>query len=120
MSQDTSRSRPKKPIVALFERFILDTIGHRHAPEAPETTTLVIRVFRKQNDWQTWFRDELGLNSEFEANLKAVWRDAQVLAKAKRTDLSPEDFAETIVEENFLDALDMLDAGLEAERALPD
>lgn len=107
---------PRKPIVALFEHFVLDVIGALDTAGSEPTARLVTQVFGASADWRTRFKEELGLADGLEAQLRDLWGQARAMARERNVEVSARDFAETVVEENFLEVLELLETALSAER----
>ncbi|MCA9554448.1 MAG: hypothetical protein KC933_30720 [Myxococcales bacterium] len=103
----------KKPVVLLLENYILDRIGALNQADEITTQVLVEKAFGERKDWRGRLQEEFGLTPALDAQLKAMWKQAQGLAQQKGSSVSPREFAEVLVEENFADLVHMVDASLE-------
>lgn len=113
MTQDTGA--PKAIIVRLLESYIMDLLGALPPPEEAQARSLVTKAFGKTSDWKKRLRDEFGLKPAVEAQLLGMWTEAQQIAKGQGLNLAPADFAKMVVEENFVDAVEMVATELETE-----
>jgi hypothetical protein len=113
MSQ--AEGAPKAIIVRLLECYLLDLIGALPPEEEANARRLVSKAFGKSADWKKRLRDEFGLKTSVEEQLRGMWDEAQRLAKDQGADLTPAAFAQMVVEENFVDAVEMVATELETE-----
>ncbi len=106
----------KKPIVLLLENYVLAAIGELPTPDQAKTQILMKHAFGAQAgaSWQQRLRDEFGLNESVDSQLRTLWSQAKKLAADKQADLEARDFAATVVEENFQEAVEMISAAAEA------
>lgn len=102
----------KKPIVMLLENYVLDRIGLLGQTDELTTRVIMEKAFQEKGDWRKRLVDELGLTPELDGQLKAMWKQAQGLTTQKGASLSPREFAEMVVEENFQDVVSMVDPQL--------
>jgi hypothetical protein len=103
----------KKPVVLLLENYILDRIGALGQTDELTTKVLMEKAFGERKDWRGRLQEEFGLTPALDPQLKAMWKHAQGLAQQKGSSVSPREFAEALVEENFADVVHMVDASLE-------
>ncbi len=102
----------KKPVVLLLENYILDRIGM--LPQADELTTAVIveKAFAEKQNWRERLRVEFGFTEAVDSQLKGMWKQAQSIAATEGASLSAREFAQMVVEENFQDTVELVNAGL--------
>lgn len=106
----------KKPIILLLENYVLAAIGELPAEEHGRAQILIKHAFGESagGSWQDKLREEFGVNESLDEQLRNIWSQAQKLAAEKTADLDARDFAATVVEENFTDAVEMIAAAAEA------
>lgn len=102
----------KKPVVFLLENYILDCIGM--LPQADELATAVIveKAFGEKKDWRGRLHEEFGFTDKVGPQLKGMWKQAQSVAAQEGSSLSAREFAQVVVEENFQDTVEMVNADL--------
>lgn len=108
-------SGPRAIIVRLLESYVLDLLGALPSADEAKARSLVAKAFGKAGDWKKRLRDEFGLKPAVEAQLLEMWAQAQQIAKTQGLPLQPSDFAKMVVEENFVDAVEMVATELETE-----
>lgn len=102
----------KKPVVILLENYVLDRIGLLGQPDELTQKVIMEKAFGERGDWRARLREELGLSPDLDAQLRAMWKQAQGLAAQEGKSLSAREFAEIVVEENFQETVAMVDAEL--------
>lgn len=102
----------KKPVVILLENYVLDRLGLLGMADELTTKVIMEKAFGERGDWRARLREELGLTAALDAQLKAMWKQAHGVATQKGTSLSPREFAEMVVEENFQDTVEMVNPEL--------
>lgn len=109
----SQKVRAKQSVVRLLESYILDVLDA--LPEEQESATKVImkRAFGRFGNWRSRLRDEFGFSASVDAQLRAMWGEAQRLAKEKGAQVTPAEFARAVVEENFTDSIEMVSTEIE-------
>ena len=102
----------KKPVVLLLKNYVLDRIGELTQADELTTQVIVEKAFGEKRDWRGRLREEFGLTPELDEQLRGMWKQAQGTAHQQGTSLGPQEFAEAVVEENFTDVVEMVDASL--------
>jgi len=102
-----------RPLVDLLERYILAAIGRLDAAGHTQAELLVLQTFGKANDWRKKVRRELGLTEALDVQLVQMWAEAQKTAAAQGATLSAAEFAAWVVEQNFVEVLEMVNTALD-------
>jgi len=108
------RDDVKKTVLRLLEGYVLAALERLPAPEEAALEVLARHAFGKAADWRRRVREELGLSPELDAQLAAMWAEASRLACERGEALAPSAFARWVVEENFVDAVELVSTELAA------
>jgi len=99
----------RSPAAVLLESYVLDTIGALSDERAKQASRVVQRVFdREPGNWRAGLREEFGLAPGTDDQLRAMWLQARAVASRQQSDITPDQFAAMVVEENFSDAVEMV------------
>ncbi len=101
---DSERYRGK-PLLLILESYVLDCIGHLSEERAQLTGEWVQQAFDGDADWKETLRGQLRLAETLDGTLREMWRRKQRIAQATKIPLSPEAFAQMVVDENFADLI---------------
>ncbi len=99
-----------------MEDYVLAAIGHLSAEEEKKTAHRVQVLFRSRKPWRSVLRVQFGLTSAVSNELSLLWTAGQAAAAENARTLTPRDFATMVVEENFMDVVDIVGTALEARR----
>lgn len=94
----------------LLENYVLAAVGALPTEEQVKTKVITSRLFggNAGDHWQTKLREEFGVTETLDEQLRTMWSQAQKLAADKGAEISAQDFAAMVVEENFTDAVEMI------------
>ena len=95
-----------KPLLILLENYVLDCIGCLSKENVKTITGTVQRVYGGGDDWKATLRSMLKLDENLDDNLRKIWSRNQDIAVQNKQCLSPEEFARTIVDQNFSSLID--------------
>ena len=99
----------RSPAVLLLESFVLDAIGASSDERERLAERMVRQVFgRTDADWREVLHEEFGLAAGIDAQLREMWTQARALARQRDVELTAEQFASMVVEENFSEAVEMV------------
>jgi hypothetical protein len=99
----------RSPAVLLIESFVLHAIGASSDERERLAERMVQQVFgRSEPNWRIVLREEFGLAAGIDDRLREMWTQASELARQRDVELTPEQFATMVVEENFSDAVEMV------------
>lgn len=107
-----SEGSANKPVVILLVNYVLDRIGHLTHADELTTQVIVEKAFGEKKDWRGRLREEFGLTPQLDEQLRGMWKQAEGVAQQQGTSMSPREFAQAVVEENFTDVVSMVDASL--------
>jgi hypothetical protein len=94
-----------RPILLVLENYVLDCIGEL-APERQQAMAgIVSRVFGGGPDWKATVRESLKLNESIDDHLRGMWARNQQVAKVRRTEMLPVQFAKIVADQNFADLI---------------
>src|ERR1035437_547526 len=92
----------KNPMLIVLENYVLHTIGKLEAEKIKTLNDMICRTFGG-TDWKQVIREQFDLPKETDENLRQMWKQAQEEADAAQEDISPEGFAQQVVDELFSD-----------------
>jgi hypothetical protein len=110
-----AREAAKGVVARLLEGYVLAALERLPPGEEAALKVLVRRAFGKSGDWKKRVREELGFNAGLDAQLIAMWGEAQRVATERGSPLEPQAFARWVVEENFVDAVELVSTSVESE-----
>ena len=100
------RRYQNKPFLMLLEGFVLDALGA--LPEDMDAAAQLIstKVFGDPS-WRVQLQAQVGLPKDFGKQLLPLFKENQKIAESKGATLSPQEFAQALVEANFSELIEM-------------
>ncbi|MGF1510458.1 MAG: hypothetical protein ACFB9M_13245 [Myxococcota bacterium] len=102
-----------RPAQLLLESFVLDCIGHLPPSRAIRAEAWAARLSFGHDDWRHATCDAFGLAQGCHAAIQRAWEDARRGARSRGVDLTPEAFAVLLVDENFAEAVALVNVDFE-------
>ena len=92
----------KNPLFAVLENYILDTIGALGADKAHLLSQMVCQIWGgAPAAWKKTLRSTLDLPDSTDADILRLWKQKQEEAGLRQESMTPEDFAQQVVDENY-------------------
>lgn len=108
-----------KPFLLMLEAYMLDAIG-KLPPDMENLVKTVSKKFFGKGDWRRLLRHQVGFDASLGNQVKQLWDENTEIAKKKGAELDPADFVQALVEANFAELIEMVNADLEAENPKED
>ena len=93
------------PLLMLLHAYVLDCIGELCPEKQAAIQEVVQKVYGGGPDWRTTLRNTLRLGDSLDGSIQGMWERNQVVAKERNIPLTPDDFADMIVQTNFVQFL---------------
>jgi hypothetical protein len=93
-----------KPLLRLLESYVLWAIDKLPEKEASSLVTMTPKLrdlYRSEGRWQDIIAGIFDMSAEMPEQLKALWARNAEIARQNGVVLSPQQFAEMVVDENF-------------------
>ncbi len=100
MNSETPTRYSGRPLIALLEMFVMESIGELDPKKRALAQVLVHRTWG-EGDWLEVIRRELHLNDSIGEQLKKMWRNNKAIARQQNTTLTPEEYAKMVVDSNW-------------------
>src|SRR5438128_1069144 len=94
-----------KPLLRLLECYVLWAIAQLPEEQLAtlrEMTPKLQSIYNKQGDWQTVIAAVMDLPSDFPSKIRELWNRNVELAGNRNSTLTPQQFAETFVDQNLM------------------
>lgn len=93
-----------KPLLRLLECYVLWAIEELPEKEASSLVTMTPKLrglYKSDGQWQDIIAGIFEMSAEMPEQLKGLWRRNEQIARRNGVVLSPQQFAEMVVDENF-------------------
>ncbi len=93
-----------KPLLRLLECYVLwaiEELPEKDASSLVSMTPKLQNLYSSDGQWQDVIAAIVGMDSEMPKRLKALWRRNTEIARQNGTVLTPQQFAEMVIDENF-------------------
>jgi hypothetical protein len=100
----TSPRYDGKPLLRLLELYVLNVIGELSTDDADRMMAMTPKlreIYDHSGDWPEIIAASINLPREVEADIGRMWERNREIARASDVTLSPQQFAEMIVDDNF-------------------
>jgi hypothetical protein len=94
-----------KPLLRLLECFVLKAINELDPSDAAKLSKMepkLTQVYNVQGTWDQIIATVMNLPVDAPSHINELWIKNQGVAKNKRIDLLPQQFAEMFVDDNFV------------------
>jgi hypothetical protein len=95
-----------KPLLRLLECYVLwaiDELPEKDASSLVSMTPKLQNLYRSDGQWQDIVAGTVGMDSEMPERLKVLWARNVEIARQNGAELTPQQFAEMVVDDNFAD-----------------
>ncbi|WP_284620779.1 hypothetical protein [Aquabacterium humicola] len=93
-----------KPFLRLLDSYVLDAIGQLNEEQSKalrEIEPKLASLYGKTGSWQEIVRLEMNLPLSFPDSIRRIWDSFLKSARSQGVTVSPEEFVERFVDENF-------------------
>ena len=106
MSEEERRQGARKALLEMFESYVLDIIGH--LPEETRRSFFIDdpRLAQLGGDWKNVIRFFFPDSDEIEKQIRGMWESHQEAVRGEGIELTPQEFAHLVVEENYTPLVD--------------
>jgi len=94
-----------QPLIWLLHAYVLDCISELSLERQNACREVVRQVYGGNDDWKVTLRSTLRLSSPLDDSLRGMWERNQQTARLNNMTLSSDEFAEMIVQSNFVPML---------------
>jgi hypothetical protein len=105
MSNPANPRYKGKPLLGLLEYYVLWAIGELSEKQASfmeEITPKLRSTFHREGDWQSIITAEMEFPAHLPTKIREFWVRNLEIARVAGVHLSPQQFAEMFVDENFV------------------
>ncbi len=93
-----------KPLLRLIECYVLwaiDELPEKESAALVSMTPKLREIYRSEGSWQEVIAATLHFGAEMPTRLKALWERNLDIARQNNVELTPQQFEEMVVDENF-------------------
>jgi hypothetical protein len=90
-----------RPLLILLENYVLAAIGELPPEKAAAAGAVVRKTWGGDDDWMRTLRGEVDLNDSVDDTLRQLWARNRQIARENGVELSPEQFAMMVCDQNF-------------------
>jgi hypothetical protein len=101
-----AESDARTALIAMFEHYVLDVIGHLPEEKRREYFDQAPEVAKHFNDWKDVIRFFFPNSEALEAEIRGMWKESQEATREEGSELTPEEFTRLVVEANFAPLVD--------------
>ena len=93
-----------KPLLRLLECYVLRTIGELHSEHnsaLEKMTPKLQEIYQCSGEWYQIVKQVMRLPDSYEIEISRVWNENRISIQNSQEKLSPEEFAQIFVDQNF-------------------
>ncbi len=106
MTMETNARYGGKPLLRLLECYVLwaiEELPERESSSLASMTPKLQNLYKSNGSWQEIIAGTVNMDANMPDRLKALWARNTEIARQNGTVLTPQQFAEMVVDDNFAD-----------------